>query len=247
MRKFFGVHVAKTILLHRLQEVECVYLSESRNDSRLQEIEQLAKSHGISVHRASNEAMKEHAGGNRFQSVIVICQNAKRMKSPNVQDWLSSLPNSSLIVVLDGIEDPRNLGACIRSAHAGGAEGIILPRNRGCQVNATVSRTAAGAVEITPILRVSNLARTLDLLKTAGLLVIGMDLAAENSIYAMDLSEPCALVFGTEETGLRKESRKKCDVLGRIPMRGEIQSINVSVAVGVVTFETARQRMVNNP
>ena len=106
MRKFFGVHVAKTVLQHRLQEVECVYLSESRNDSRLQEIEQLAKSHSIPVHRASNDAMNEHAGGNRHQSVIVICQDGKRMKSPNVQDWLSSLPDSSLIVVLDGILGP---------------------------------------------------------------------------------------------------------------------------------------------
>ena len=245
MGKFFGVHVAKTVLQHRLQEVECVYLSESRNDSRLQEIERLANDHSIPVHRVSKDAMNEHAQGNRHQSVVVICHDGKRMKSPNVQNWLSSLPDSSLIVVLDGILDPRNLGACIRSAHAGGAGGIILPRNRGCQVNATVSRTAAGAAEITPILRVSNLARTLDLLKTAGLWVIGLDLTAENSIYAMDLSEPCALVFGTEETGLRKETRKKCDVLGSIPMLGGIQSINVSVAVGVVTFETARQRMVD--
>ena len=243
MEKHYGIHVAKTMLQYRTDEIESVLLSEKRRDQRLLEIERLARLNGIATRRCSHQELGELAQGNKHQGVIVLSHfQASSTRGKNFSAWLNGLGSSDLIIALDGILDPRNLGACLRSANAAGAGGVILPRNRGCSITATVSRTAAGAAETTPVIHVSNLARTLDAVKSDELFVIGLDGAAEESIYEIDMTGPCALVFGTEETGLRVGTRKKCDQLARIPMYGQISSLNVSVAVGVVAFEVVRQR-----
>lgn len=247
MEKHFGIHVATALLRYRTPDVESVVLSDSRKDRRLREIESLARKHGIRVTHLPKREMAEIAQGAKHQGVVVL----SRIKTNEVRDtplsvWLSELTAPDLIVALEGIADPRNLGACLRSANAAGVGGVILPRSRGCSITSTVSRTAAGALETTSIYSAANLARTLDALKTMDYFVVGLDETASESIYNIDLSDPCALIFGTEESGLRAGTRSKCDQLVKIPMYGKISSLNVSVAVGVTTFEVARQRLRND-
>ncbi len=232
------------MLNHRPNEIERVLLSSNRNDKRLQTIELLARQNTISCKRVPLNILVEHAEANRHQGVVVFCHHSIKKKSgPNVLDWLGRIGEGSFIVALDGIIDPRNLGACIRSANAAGVNGVIVPRSRGSAINATVSRTAVGAAEMTPIFSASNLARTLEILKDKEYFVLGLDATAAKSVYETSLTEKCVLVFGAEDSGLRKETRKKCDILINIPMLGKIESVNVSVAVGVVAFEVARQRL----
>lgn len=247
MEKHYGIHVAKTMIQYRAEEIDSVLLSDKRRDQRLLEIERLARLNGIETRRCSHQELADLAQGNRHQGVIVLSRiQARSSRDRDLSAWLNSLGNSDLIIALDGILDPRNLGACLRSANAAGAGGVILPRHRGCSITATVSRTAAGAAETTPVIHVSNLARTLDALKSGETFVIGLDGAAQQTIYEIDMTGPSVLVFGTEETGLRAGTRKKCDQLARIPMYGQISSLNVSVAVGVVAFEVVRQRSISS-
>lgn len=243
MKMIMGIHAARSMLEHRAGEIRHVVLSLQRTDSRLNQIEALAGRNGLKISRVPNSELSERTGSSKHQGVLLICDTAKSKPLPSMKRWLGDLPQNSLIVVLDSIADPRNLGACIRSAHAAGVKGIIVPKSRGCRINATVSRTAAGAAEVTPIFEVSNLVRTLDFLKENGYWVVGLHPAAAQSLFELDLNESCALVFGNEGTGLRKETQKKCDALVRVPMFGQIESLNVSVSVGVAAFEAARQRI----
>ena len=243
MKMVMGIHAARAMLEHRAGEVCSVVLSSQRTDRRLKQIETLASRNGLKISRVPNSELSERTSSSKHQGVLLLCDDAKRKPLPSMKRWLGDLPQNSLIVVLDSITDPRNLGACIRSAHAAGVKGIIVPKSRGCRINATVSRTAAGAAEITPIFEVSNLVRTLDFLKENGYWVIGLHPDATQSLFDVDLIESCVLVFGNEGTGLRKETQKKCDTLVRVPMFGQIESLNVSVAIGVAGFEAARQRI----
>ncbi len=246
MEKYFGIHVTNALLQHRPDEMDSVLLSDKRQDRRLHEIEQLARRNGIAIRRLPNSELADIARGNPHQGVITLCRNKlQNERGTDLPGWLKGLDNGSFIIALDGIIDPRNLGASLRSANAAGVGGVILPRNRGCSITATVSRTAQGAAETTPVFQASNLARVLDALKRHGYFVMGLDAAAPDSIYDTDLSEPCVLVFGAEETGLRSGTRSKCDQLISIPMLGKIASLNVSVAVGVAAFELMRQRAVS--
>ncbi len=242
--RHFGFHVATTMLRYRSADVESVLLSDTRSDRRLQDIESMARSQGIKVIRLPKRELAEIAQGIKHQGVIVLShiQNDETQKTP-ILDWLSDLPDARLIVALEGISDPRNLGASFRSANAAGVGGVILPRSRSCLITSTVSRTAAGAVETTSTYFAANLSRTIDALKAQDYFVVGLDETAEDSIFSIDMTGPSVLVFGTEESGLRFGTRKKCDQLARIPMYGKISSLNVSVAVGVAAFEVARQRL----
>ena len=247
MRKVFGIHNAMAMLQHRPGEIELIHLSERRGDKRVGQIEKLAAEQGIPFERVSVDVLKTLAEKNRHQGVVMLCRSTNKPKQSNLSDWFDGLANKSLIVVLDSVVDPRNLGACIRSANAAGAGGIVVSRSRGSPLTATVSQVAAGAAEITPIFRAANLARSLDELKKKELWIVGLDASAAQPIYSIDLTEPCALVFGAEESGLREQTRKQCDFLAAIPMLGGVASINVSVAVGVVAFETVRQRSFESP
>ena len=243
MKKIMGIHSARAMLEYRANEVHSVLLSSQRTDKRLSKIEALAIRNGLNVVRATNSELSAQTSSNKHQGVLLLCDTAKSKPPPSMKRWLSGLPQNSSIIVLDSITDPRNFGACIRSANAAGAKGIIVPKHRGCKVNTTVSRTATGAAEITPIFEVSNLARTLDFLKENGYWIVGLHPDTAQSLFEIDLNESCVFVFGNEGTGLRKETQKKCDTLVRVPMFGQIESLNVSVTVGVAMFEAARQRM----
>ena len=242
MHKYYGKHVAVMMLEHRATEIDSVYIRKEHKDKRLSQIERLAAINEISVVRYSTQELNEVADGNRHQGVVLISQHKSRITGkPTFLRWISQRDTVSLLVALDGILDPRNLGACLRSANAAGASGVIISRNRGCSITSTVSRTAAGAAETTAIYEASNLVRTLEQSKDSGYRVVGLDSKAERSIYELNADEPIVLVFGTEDKGLRASSCKVCDELVNIPMMGTVPSINVSVAVGVGSFEVMRQ------
>ena len=244
MEKYFGIHVAQTLLRYRAADIESVLLSDIRKDQRLSEIERLARKHGIRIKRAPKRDLAEHGSGIKHQGVVVLCRSpVNEVSNLHLSDWMDALPSADLLVALEEISDPRNLGACLRSASAAGVGGVILPRSRGCSITSTVSRTAAGAAETMSILSAANLARTIDALKTKDYFVVGLDESADTSIYSLDFQTPTVLVFGAEDTGLRVGTRNKCDQLASIPMFGKISSLNVSVAVGVATFEVVRQRL----
>ena len=239
-----GIHSVLNLLKRRAGSVQTVYLSAARNDSRISEIESLTHRESIPCVRVEGHLLNRLANGLRHQGVIAECEEQpEQAKTQDIREWLSTLVQSSFILVMDGIQDPRNLGASIRSAHAAGVGGVILPRHRGAGLTSTVSRTAVGAIEEMPIYFASNLPRTMDDLKKSGLWIVGLETGASKSIYDIDFTEPSAIVFGSEQTGLRKETKRQCDLVASIPMALEANSLNVSVAVGVVAFEVARQRM----
>ncbi len=242
-QKVFGFHAVKALLSNRRQDVKTVLMSAVRKDKRLAEVERLVQSMNIEFSKVSNEVLNQLSEGVRHQGVIALCFEEKfEQRVKDVDELLELAPQPALLVVLDGIEDPRNLGACLRSAHAGGAHGIILPNHRGAKITEVASRTAAGSAESIPIVKVSNLARNLAKLKSKGVWVFGMDVNAKSTIFDTSFSEPCALVFGSEGSGLRRLTRESCDQLTQIPMLGDTESFNVSVAVGIATVEVTRQR-----
>jgi 23S rRNA (guanosine2251-2'-O)-methyltransferase len=147
-----------------------------------------------------------------------------------------------LLLILDGVTDPHNLGACLRTADAAGAHAVVIPKDRAASVDGVVRKVAAGAAEFVPVATVTNLARTLEVLKERGIWVVGTDGDAEQALYSADLKRPLALVLGAEGTGMRRLTRDRCDFLVRIPMAGHVQSLNVSVAAGIALFEALRQR-----
>ncbi len=244
LNRHFGIHVAKTMLRHHAEQIDSILLSDRRKNQRLREIEDLAKLKNVRIDYRPHAELTECSDGNRHQGVIVLSHlSVNEFRTTQLTELLDHDADEALILLLEDLQDPRNLGACLRSANAAGVNGVILPRNRGCAVTPTVSRTAAGAVETTRIYHASNLLRALNELKEQGYFVIGFDESATNSIYDVDFADFCVLVFGSEDGGLRLGTRNACDQLVRIPMHGEITSLNVSVAVGVATFEVVRQRV----
>ena len=240
-----GIHSVLNLLKRRAGAVQTVYLSAARKDSRISEIESLANRESIPCVRVEGHLLNRLSNGLRHQGVIAECEELpEQRKTQNIHEWLSTLVQPLFLLVMDGIQDPRNLGASIRSAHAAGVGGVILPRHRGAGLTSTVSRTAVGAIEDMPIYFASNLPRTLDELKKSGLWIVGLETDASKSMYDIDFTEPSAIVFGSEQSGLRKETKRQCDMVASIPMAAGTDSLNVSVAVGVVAFEVARQRNV---
>ncbi len=178
------------------------------------------------------------------------CSRTFSRSSPGTRkSWSPALPRSSkkkqapLVLVLDGVQDPHNLGACLRTANACGALAVVIPKDRAVQLNATVRKVAAGAAETTPLAVVTNLARTLRLLKDAGLWIVGADAEAPKLAHEADLAGPIAMVMGAEGSGLRQLTRETCDFLVRLPQQGEVESLNVSVATGMLLYESLRQRV----
>jgi 23S rRNA (guanosine2251-2'-O)-methyltransferase len=236
-----GFHAVRMALEKHPRDLEGVWLSASRADARVADIERLAQSAGVAVHRVERDDLDRLAGEARHQGVA-----AKRRRASAVgEDDLSALlaqAERPLVLALDGVQDPHNLGACLRSAAAAGAQAVLVPRDNSAPLTAVALRAAAGAAEIVPVIPVTNLARALRALKELGVWVYGASHDADATLYEADLSGPVALVLGGEGRGLRRLTREHCDGLVRIPMPGAVESLNVSVAAGVCLFEVVRQR-----
>ncbi len=240
--KLYGMHSVTAVLRAEPERVLALWLAEGNRPERVREIKQLAADAGISVQPCSKKQMDAWVDGNH-QGIVADCRAAVLQGESELAALLPGLVNP-LLLVLDGITDPHNLGACLRTADGAGVDAVIIPRDKSVGLTPTVRKVASGAAEHIPLFSVTNLARSLDLLKQHGIWVMGAAGEAQQSLYQAQFDGPMALVLGAEGKGLRRLTRERCDYLIHIPMAGSVSSLNVSVATGVCLFEARRQRQI---
>jgi len=237
----YGLHAVRSMLMRHPERVISVRLMESRDDPRAREIEDLARRSGRPVQRIDPRALKQALGDVAHQGVVADIEPLPPWTEDDLLTALETAKNP-LLLVLDGVQDPHNLGACLRTADACGALAVVVPKDRAAQLNATARKVAVGAAETTPVVAVTNLARALKLLQKAGLWVVGADADAPKMAHEADLRGGVALVLGAEGSGLRQLTRQTCDFIVRLPQLGTVESLNVSVAAGMLLYEAVRQR-----
>ena len=237
----YGLHAVRAMLERHPQRVLSVRLAQHRADARTRAIEELAQRNRIAVKRVDGHHLREEFGEVAHQGVAA---EVVPLAPWDEDQLLAALTEAQapLLLALDGVQDPHNLGACLRSADACGALAVIVPRDRAAQLSPAVRKVAAGAAESTPVVAVTNLVRTLKLLKEASLWVVGADAAAAQDAREVDLKGGVVLVLGSEGTGLRHLTQANCDFLVRMPQLGAVESLNVSVAAGMLLYEAVRQR-----
>ncbi len=237
----YGLHAVRAVIERAPERLLELWMAEPRQDARSRDLKERAQAAGFKVQLVGNESLAKLAGDVVHQGVVAAVRPLKPWDEEALMASVSAEPDPVLLV-LDGVTDPHNLGACLRTADAAGVRAVILPKDRSASVDAVVRKVAAGAAELVPTVAVTNLARALSRLKENGVWVVGMDGQADQTLFAADLNRPLALVLGAEGLGLRRLTRDSCDFLVRIPMAGQVESLNVSVAAGVALFEAARQR-----
>ncbi len=220
-----------------------IWLQRNRRDPATADIRRAARAAGLPVSIVDRRELDVLAQGARHQGIVarVLLEGPATRK--NLAGLLAELPTTAFLLVLDGVTDPHNLGACLRSADAAGVHAVIVPKDRAVGLNPTVRKVACGAAEFVPLVEVTNLARALREIKEAGIVVVGTDMQAQTALFDTDLTGSIALVLGSEGRGLRRLTREHCDSLMTIPMAGQVESLNVSVAAGVCLFEARRQRL----
>jgi 23S rRNA (guanosine2251-2'-O)-methyltransferase len=246
----FGVQPVLEALRARTRPVERLMIAEGAHEARLHEIFELARASGIPVRRAPRAELQRLAPWSNHQGVVATIAAARYADAGRLLDSLAARVGTKeppLAVVLDGVEDPRNLGAIIRTVECAGAHGVFVPERRAAGLTDTVAKAAAGALEYVPVARATNLARLLEELKERGVWTVGTSADASTSYTDWDWTQPCALLLGGEGAGLRRLVRERCDVLVGIPIRGQIESLNVSVAAGIILYEAMRQRTARQP
>jgi 23S rRNA (guanosine2251-2'-O)-methyltransferase len=245
--KVYGLHAVRALLTRHAERVTGVTIAEGRAEPRVAELQALAQKAGKPVKRAPPATFKQLFGDAVHQGVYVDVQPLPTWREEELVGAIAAAleqgTHKPFVLVLDGVQDPHNLGACLRTADATGALAVVIPKDRAVQINATVRKVAAGAAETTPLAVVTNLARTLRLLKDAGLWIVGADAEAPKLAHETDLAGPIALVMGAEGAGLRQLTRETCDFLVRLPQQGSVESLNVSVASGMLLYEALRQRL----
>jgi len=238
-RVVFGFHAVLARLRADPASVVEVYLDENRNDGRGKDLIAIAGRAGVRLMRVPTKRLDGFYGGGRHQGVVARVE--VKSLSHSIDEIVENV-EKPLLLVLDGVTDPHNLGACLRVANAAGAHAVIAPKDRAAGISPAVSKVASGAAEVTPYVMVTNLARTLAELKERNIWIVGADERAEKTLYEADLPESIAWVLGAEGEGMRRLTRESCDLLVRIPMQGEVESLNVSVSAGVCLFESVRRR-----
>ena len=237
-----GINAVASAIEHDGENVREVLLEAGGRNPRIVEIEGNARRLGIEVRRVAQQALDGVAGGLRHQGAVARYAAARTWDEHELEGLVEAAEGRALVLVLDGVQDPHNLGACLRSAAAAGVTAVVFPKDKAVQVNATVRKTSSGAADTLPIFSVTNLSRTLRDLQKAGVWIYGFAGDADASLYALDLKGNVALVMGSEGDGLRRLTRENCDQLVKIPMPGKFESLNVSVATGIALFEAVRQR-----
>ncbi len=237
-----GINAVAAALENDPANVREVLVEARARNPRLQEIADSARTAGIAVRTVPSDALEKLSSGNRHQGVAANYASAKNYDENDLEALLESASGPALILVLDGVQDPHNLGACLRSAAAAGVTAVMIPKDKSAPVNATVRKTSAGAADRVPVVRVTNLARSLAALKEAGVWFVGLAGEATQSLYTVDLKGSIGIVMGGEGEGMRRLTREHCDWLAKIPMQGDVESLNVSVATGIALFEARRQR-----
>jgi 23S rRNA (guanosine2251-2'-O)-methyltransferase len=238
-RSLFGFHAVTARLRQRPEAVHDLYVLAGRQDARLRDLVARAETSGVKVHTVDGARLDALAGHGLHQGVVAIVDDA--LPHVTLDDVLEPGPTPPLLLVLDGVTDPHNLGACLRSADAFGAQAVIVPKDRAVGVNATVAKAACGAADTVPVVAVTNLSRAMREMKERGVWLLGADAGGE-SLFAADLRGPIAWVLGAEGAGLRRLTRESCDRIVGIPLAGSVESLNVSVAAGICLYATHAAR-----
>jgi 23S rRNA (guanosine2251-2'-O)-methyltransferase len=237
----YGMHAVRVMLERNAERVLTVRLAQRRDDPRAREIEELARRNARPLQRVDLHSLRQQLGDVAHQGVAAEITPLPPWSEDELLDALQTA-RAPLLLTLDGVQDPHNLGACLRTADACGALAVVVPRDRAAQLTPAVRKVAAGAADTTPVVAVTNLVRTLKLLKDAGLWIVAADAAATMRAREVDLTGPVVLVLGAEGTGLRQLTRQNCDFLVSLPQRGAVESLNVSVAAAMLLYEALRQR-----
>ncbi|MFZ6872738.1 23S rRNA (guanosine(2251)-2'-O)-methyltransferase RlmB [Undibacterium sp. Di27W] len=240
-KMIFGFHAVTSRIRHEASSVEEIYVDSSRVDGRMKDLLQAAKAAGVRIIPADDQRLSNIVGTRRHQGVVAKASELSLAR--NLDELLDAIDGPPLLLVLDGITDPHNLGACLRVADGAGAHAVIAPKDRAVGLNATAAKVASGAAETVPYITVTNLARTLRDLKDRDIWLVGTTDEVEKNIYDVDFKVGCAIVMGSEGEGMRRLTRETCDMLVSVPMFGSVESLNVSVASGVCLYEARRQRL----
>ena len=238
-RVVFGFHAVVSRLRADPASVLELFVDETRHDARIRDLATTAERAGVKVQRVPTKRLDGFYGGGRHQGVVA---RVEVKRAGDTLDQVLEGVEHPLLLVLDGVTDPHNLGACLRVANAAGAHAVVAPKDRAAGITPAVSKVASGAAESTPYVMVTNLARTLSDLKERNIWIVGADERAEETLYAANLPESIAWVLGAEGEGMRRLTRESCDLLVRIPMAGDVASLNVSVSAGICLFESVRRR-----
>ncbi len=237
----FGIHAVEALLERDPQRFQEVYILKGRDDRRLQPLVATLEAQGVVVKVATRQWLDNQADGAVHQGILAKVKPGRHYQEGDLPDLLEKLEQPFLLI-LDGVTDPHNLGACLRSADAAGVHAVIVPKDRSASLNATAKKVACGAAETVPLIRVTNLARTMRLLQEYHVWIVGTAGEADHNLYQSKMTGPMALVMGAEGEGMRRLTREHCDELISIPMAGSVSSLNVSVATGICLFEAVRQR-----
>jgi 23S rRNA (guanosine2251-2'-O)-methyltransferase len=240
-----GLRAVEQLLTQRSAEILKIYAEYQTANPRLEAVIALANDRGIEIQSANRARLQQISGETRHQGVVAEIRRSQTMDEAALRDLVEKAltgDKTLLLLVLDGVQDPHNLGACLRTADAAGADAVIVPRHGAAGLGPTVSKVAAGAAESVPFAAVANIGRVLTWLQEYGVSVIGTSDAAGKSLYECDLTQSLAFLMGREETGLRKQIEERCDHLVSLPMQGAVSSLNVSVATGICLYEAVRQR-----
>ncbi len=238
----FGLHAVESLIRNAPERVRSLYVQQSRHDKRLHALVTMAREAGLHPRQTEREELDEMADG-RHQGVVARCEaGGRQYHEKDIPSLLAGLDEPPFVLVLDGVTDPHNLGACLRSADAAGVHLVIAPKDKSVGLTPVVRKVACGAAETIPFIQVTNLVRALEHLKKAGIWIAGAAGEAEQELYQADLKGPIAVALGAEGAGLRRLTREHCDFLIKIPMAGSVSSLNVSVATGIFLFEVVRRR-----
>jgi len=247
LQRIFGLHAVTALLKVNAGSVKELFADKKRQDKRMQELLQLATQSGVRITLSQRDELDKQAVGANHQGIVALCDLPKAHDEAFLDALLEAPDHALLLLVLDGVQDPHNLGACLRTADAVGVDALIIPKDRSAAITSTVVKVASGAAYTVPVVSVTNLSRTLSHLQQAGVWFAGTDGAATQSLYELNLTGPLGVVMGAEGAGLRRLTKEKCDFLVRLPMRGSVESLNVSVAAGVCLYEVLRQRGLISP
>jgi len=239
----YGLHAVQAVLEREPEMVSNVWLENSRRDDKAKKILQLAHDADVKPERVKREVLNKLVGENaNHQGVVALSKDTPAGNEKTLTQLLEGLSVPAFLLILDGVQDPHNLGACLRTADAAGVHAVIAPKDRASGLTSVVRKVACGAAETVPFIQVTNLARTMRELQQDGIWMTGTSLETEQEIYQADLTGPLALVLGAEGKGLRRLTAENCDSLVKLPMLGSVQSLNVSVSAGVCLYEAVRQR-----
>jgi len=238
----YGINSVFAAINHSPERIVTLWVDQSRRDSRITELIDTAQHQNVTVTLASREEIDRHAGNNKHQGIAALCSLPSAMSEKAFLRMLEDLNEPAFLLILDQVKDPHNLGACLRTAEAAGVHAVITPKDNSAGLTPTVCKVASGAASRIPLVEVTNLSRFIKHLQEAGVWIMGTSGEGEETIYQSDLKGPLAIVLGAEGSGLRRLTKTRCDKMLRIPMADPAESLNVSVAAGVILFEAVRQR-----